>query len=93
MINDDLYSEIKSKNFLKRGYSLNKIKMSLSLKGIDSELLKKTIESIIELMKTQIFILQLKYAKEEELTRTDLMQIKKCFLKKILVCWHELDFQ
>jgi regulatory protein len=41
-----LYSEIKSKSFLKRGYSINKIKMTLSLKGIDSELLKKKIENI-----------------------------------------------
>ena len=46
LINDDLYSEMKSKNFLKRGYSLNKIKMTLSQKGIDSELLKRTIENI-----------------------------------------------
>ncbi len=46
LVNDDLYSEIKSKSFLKRGYSINKIKMTLSLKGIDSELLKKTIENI-----------------------------------------------
>ncbi len=48
LVNDDLYSEIKSKNFLKRGYSLNKIKMTLSQKGIDSEQLKKTIDKIKE---------------------------------------------
>ena len=41
LINDDLYSEIKSKNFLKRGYSLNKIKMTLSQKGIGSEITTK----------------------------------------------------
>ena len=46
LVNDDLYSELKSKNFLKRGYSINKIKMTLSQKGIDSELLKKTIDKI-----------------------------------------------
>ena len=46
ILNDTLYSEIKSKNFLKRGYSLNKIRQHLSQKGIGSELLKQTIEKI-----------------------------------------------
>ncbi len=46
LINDDMYSEMKSKTYLRRGYSLNKIKMSLSLKGIDPERLKKTIDNI-----------------------------------------------
>ena len=46
LINDDIYSEMKSKTYLRRGYSLNKIKMSLSLKGIDPERLKKTIDNI-----------------------------------------------
>jgi len=46
ILNDVLYSELKSKNFLKRGYSLNKIKQHLSQKGIGSELLKKTIQKI-----------------------------------------------
>ena len=48
LVNDDSYSEIKSKNFLKRGYSLNKIKMTLSQKGIDNEQLKKTMDKIKE---------------------------------------------
>ena len=46
ILNDSLYSEIKSKNFLKRGYSLNKIRQHLSQKGISGELLKQTIEKI-----------------------------------------------
>jgi regulatory protein len=46
ILNDELYSEIKSKNFLKRGYSINKIKLHLSKKGINPNLLKKTIEKI-----------------------------------------------
>ena len=48
ILNDSLYSEIKSKNFLKRGYSLNKIKQHLSQKGISRELLRQTIEKIQE---------------------------------------------
>ena len=46
ILNDTLYSELKSQNFLKRGYSLNKIKQHLSQKGISQELLKQTIEKI-----------------------------------------------
>ncbi len=46
ILNDSLYSELKSKNFLKRGYSLNKIRQHLSQKGISGELLRKTIEKI-----------------------------------------------
>ena len=46
ILNDSLYSEIKSKNFLKRGYSLNKIRQHLSQKGISGELLNQTIEKI-----------------------------------------------
>lgn len=48
LLNDSLYSELKSKNFLKRGYSLNKIKQSLSQKGISQNLLRETIEKIQE---------------------------------------------
>tara|TARA_B100000989_G_scaffold53329_1_gene35729 strand:- start:209 stop:769 length:561 start_codon:yes stop_codon:yes gene_type:complete len=46
ILNDSLYSEFKSKNFLKRGYSLNKIKQHLKQKGISHHLLRKTIENI-----------------------------------------------
>ena len=46
VINDTIYSEIKSKNYLKKGYSLNKIRMNLSQKGIDGDLLKKTMNDI-----------------------------------------------
>ena len=46
VINDTIYSEIKSKNYLKKGYSLNKIRMNLVQKGIDGELLKKTMNDI-----------------------------------------------
>jgi regulatory protein len=45
-LNDAIYSELKSKNYLRRGYSLNKIRMRLAQKGIASELLKKTMQDI-----------------------------------------------
>ncbi len=46
ILNDQLYSEIKSKNLLKRGYSVNKIRLHLLKKGINQDNLKNTIQKI-----------------------------------------------
>ena len=46
ILNDELYSDSKSRIFLKRGYSLNKINQSLRGKGIDEKYIKKSIEKI-----------------------------------------------
>ena len=35
LISDEYYSDVKAKDFLRRGYSLNKIKYSLITKGIE----------------------------------------------------------
>ena len=47
-INDKFYSDSKSKSFLKRGYSLNKIRYSLIKKGIDEKYIKASISKIRE---------------------------------------------
>ena len=36
-LNDELYSESKSRMLLRRGYSINKINQSLRMKGIDQK--------------------------------------------------------
>ena len=46
LISDELYSDSKSRMFLRRGYSLNKINQSLRHKGIKEEYIKKSIEKI-----------------------------------------------
>ncbi|MFM7673202.1 MAG: regulatory protein RecX [Candidatus Fonsibacter sp.] len=48
LIDDKIYSEIKSKNFLKRGYSINKIRSVLMKKGVNDNLLHRTIEGILK---------------------------------------------
>jgi len=48
LIDDKIYSEIKSKNFLKKGYSVNKIRSVLIKKGVNDSLLHKTIEGILK---------------------------------------------
>ena len=47
-LNDELYSDSKSRSLLRRGYSLNKINQSLRSKGVDSKYIKQSIDKIKE---------------------------------------------
>ena len=47
-ISDKHYSDVKTKTFLRRGYSLNKIRYSLIKKGIDEKYIKASISKIRE---------------------------------------------
>ena len=46
LLSDEYYSEIKSKAFFRRGYSLNKIRYNLIKKGIDEKYIKSSISKI-----------------------------------------------
>jgi len=48
LLSDKYYADTKSKTFLKRGYSLNKIRYSLIKKGIDEKYIKESISKIKE---------------------------------------------
>ena len=48
LLSDKYYSDAKSKAFLKRGYSLNKIRYNLIRKGIDQKHIKASISKIKE---------------------------------------------
>ena len=48
MISDKYYSDVKTKAFLRRGYSLNKIRYSLIKKGINEKYIKASISKIKE---------------------------------------------
>lgn len=48
LLNDEYYSEAKSKMFLRKGYSLNKIRYSLAKKGIEEKYIKSSILKIKE---------------------------------------------
>jgi len=45
-LNDRHYSDIKVRNFLKKGYSINKIRYSLIKKGIETKYIKESISKI-----------------------------------------------
>jgi|TARA_X000001036_G_scaffold413946_1_gene428708 regulatory protein len=46
LLSDEYYSEVKSKAFFRRGYSLNKIRYNLIKKGIDEKYIKSSISKI-----------------------------------------------
>ena len=48
LISDKYYSDVKAKAFLRKGYSLNKIRYSLITKGIDEKYIKASISKIKE---------------------------------------------
>ena len=48
ILNDKYYSDTKSRAFLKRGYSLNKIRYNLIKKGINEKYIKASISKIKE---------------------------------------------
>jgi len=48
LLSDKYYSDIKTKAFLKRGYSLNKIRYNLIKRGIDKKYIKASISKIKE---------------------------------------------
>ena len=48
LLSDEYYSDAKSKAFLRRGYSLNKIRYSLIKKGNDQKYIKASISKIKE---------------------------------------------
>ena len=48
LLSDKYYSDVKSKDFFRRGYSLNKIRYNLIKKGIDQKYIKASISKIKE---------------------------------------------
>jgi len=48
ILSDELYSDSRAKSFLRKGYSLNKIRYALTKKGIDSKYIKSSISKIKE---------------------------------------------
>jgi len=48
LLSDKHYSDVKSRAFLKKGYSLNKIRYNLIKKGIDEKYIKDSISKIKE---------------------------------------------
>jgi len=67
LLSDKYYSDAKSKIFLKRGYSLNKIRYSLVKKGIDVKYIKDSISKIKENESNPDFFSAIKICKKRRI--------------------------
>ena len=67
LISDKYYSDFKSKSFLRRGYSLNKIRYNLIKKGIDQKYIKSSISKIMENEANPYFFSAIKLCKRRRI--------------------------
>ena len=81
-INDELYSDSKSRTLLRRGYSLNKINQSLRHKGIDSKYIKQSIDKIKEDQIEPDFVSALKLCKRRRIGPMRPQANRELFYKK-----------
>ena len=82
LINDELYSDSKARSFLRRGYSLNKINQSLRNKGIEIDIVKKSLEKIKENTIEPDFISALKLCKRRRIGPVSPNANREIFYKK-----------
>ena len=81
-LSDKYYSDIKSKAFLRRGYSLNKIRYSLIKKGIDEKYIKNSISKIKENESDPDFFSAIKICKKRRLGPCRAEDNRPLFYKK-----------
>ena len=81
-LNDKYYSDSKSKMFLKRGYSLNKIRYNLIKKGINEKYIKSSISKIKESESDPDFFSAIKICKRRRIGPTREESNRSLFYKK-----------
>ena len=82
LLSDEYYSDAKSKAFLKRGYSLNKIRYSLIKKGIDEKYIKASISKIKENESEPDFFSAIKMCKKRRIGPNREESNRSLFYKK-----------
>tara|TARA_B100000579_G_C22509955_1_gene701040 strand:- start:89 stop:649 length:561 start_codon:yes stop_codon:yes gene_type:complete len=82
LINDEMYSDSKARNLLRRGYSINKIYQSLIQKGIKNEFIKKSITKIKNDKIEPDFVSALKLCKKRRIGATRPNSNREIFYKK-----------
>ena len=81
-LSDRYYSDVKSKAFLKRGYSLNKIRYNLIKKGIDEKYIKDSISKIKENESDPDFFSAIKLCKRRRIGAAREESNRSLFYKK-----------
>jgi regulatory protein len=82
LLSDRYYSDAKSKAFLRKGYSLNKIRYSLIKKGIDEKYIKASISKIKENESDPDFFSAIKICKRRRIGPTREESNRPLFYKK-----------
>ena len=82
LLSDKYYSDAKSKAFLRRGYSLNKIRYSLIKKGIDEKYIKGSISKIKENESDPDFFSAIKLCKRRRIGPSREQNNRPLFYKK-----------
>ena len=82
LLSDKYYSDAKSKSFLRRGYSLNKIRYNLIKKGVDEKYIKDSISKIKEKESDPDFFSALKLCKKRRIGPSREESNRSIFYKK-----------
>ena len=82
LLSDKYYSDAKSKSYLRRGYSLNKIRYSLLQKGIDQKYIKASISQIRENETDPDFFSAIKICKKRRIGPNRVEDNRSLFYKK-----------
>ena len=82
LVSDEYYSDSKSKAFLRKGYSLNKIRYSLIKKGIDEKYIKASISKIKENESDPDFFSAIKICKKKRIGPSRTEDNRALFYKK-----------
>jgi regulatory protein len=82
LISDKYYSDAKSKSYLRRGYSLNKIRYSLIQKGIDQKYIKDSISKIKDNESDPDFFSAIKVCKKRRIGPSRVEDNRNLFYKK-----------
>ena len=82
LLSDKYYSDVKSKAFLRRGYSLNKIRYNLIKKGIDQKYIKASISKIKENESDPDFFSAIKLCKKRRIGPSREENNRPLFYKK-----------
>ena len=82
ILNEEMYSDSKARMFLRRGYSLNKIKQSLRSKGIEDKYVKQSIEKIKDNQIEPDFVSALKLCKRRRIGPLRPEKNRELFYKK-----------
>ncbi len=82
LLNDELYSDSKSRSLLRRGYSLNKINQSLRIKGIDQKFIRQSLDKIKNKEIEPDFVSALKLCKRRRIGAIRPNSNRELFYKK-----------